>query len=63
MVNIFKIARVLENRRQNEVAAKARIPVGYLSDFENGKRILSEEQMTRLKNVLSEFEKAKILVE
>ncbi len=60
---LFKLARILDGKRQSEVALQAKIPVSVLSQFENGWRILRPEQLTRLEKVLPALQKAKTLLD
>jgi transcriptional regulator with XRE-family HTH domain len=62
MINKFKLARILEGRRQIEVAREAGIALNALSMIENGWLNPKPEQLEKLKRVLLKLEDAEEIV-
>ncbi len=60
---VFKIARLLDGKRQREIAAETGISVSYLSAFECGWRRLPDQQIAKLEKALPKLEKAKTLLD
>ena len=61
-VNKFKVARVLEGRKQIEVAREAGMSLTVLSMIENGWLNPKPEQEKKLRRALPRLEEAELLV-